>query len=202
MGDHGDPGSDEADVHLAPRPPRRLHTIRITNNNPLAFAASVGTIDLKLNEKRIGFLSTFSYGQRFDLDIRNAAGVAVSSDLSYAFVGDWYLALCIVGSNATSTMMELEETHDVGSKIGIIKDPFGASPKIIAATTPIPLSFLEDVELNSAGTKLYANFRGAGTMAVYDVKAMTDKALSGVDNFRRNPLDGTATAGPVVNRAR
>src|SRR5690606_38157250 len=123
-----------------------------------SFAAQVQTISMKLNEREIGFLGTAGYGQRFDLDIRTATGIAVTENLEYAFVGDWHLSR-VIGSGATAAMVELEETHDVGSKIGIIKDPFGPAPKLIAATTPIPMAFLEDLELDSSGKRLYANFR-------------------------------------------
>jgi hypothetical protein len=198
VGDHGDPGSDEADVHLAPRPRRRAA------HDPDHEQQSAGV----RGERRHDRPEAEREAHRLHVDLQLRAALRSRHPQRGRRGGLVRSFVRVRRRLVRAAHRGLErDQHDDGTRGDPrrrVQDrdhpgPVRASPKIIAATTPIPLSFLEDVELNSAGTKLYANFRGAGTMAVYDVKAMTDKALSGVDNFRRNPLDGTATAGPVVN---
>ncbi len=84
----------------------------------------------------------------------------------------------------------------VGSKVGLVFDPFklstintptGVNPgEIVAATSPIPMTYLEDVELDSADRKLYAGFRGAGNVAVYDVNKLVARAFD--DSLSNSPL--------------
>ncbi len=64
--------------------------------------------------------------QRVQTDIRNAAGVVVTSDLRYAFVVDSSLPVGFseefIGYPSQAT--RFEDFHDLGSKVGVIKDPF------------------------------------------------------------------------------
>ena len=179
-----------------------LRTVVIKNNAVAGFDVDVSQISLKLNkaEPGIRILSgdqwyptvTINTGNRIDVNVRNATGVAVSSDLQYAFVGDWYVPRMYYFGGDYTTAFLIEEKAAVGSKVGIVFDPFklgifdtptGVTPgKIMASTSPIPMSFLEDVVLDASGQKLYAGFRGAGNIAVYDVDKMTARAS-------RNDLD-------------
>ncbi|MFH1842062.1 MAG: Ig-like domain-containing protein, partial [bacterium] len=170
-----------------------LHRIFITNNDPRHFEAQVSTIDLHINEFDIGTRSYHGYGwygQYFDLDIWNAWDVAITSDLEYAFVGDWHVPESIRLSNY-SYGIDLMKQHGVGSKIGVVKDPFGPNPKLLASTTPIPMTMLEDLEIDALGQKLYANFRGAGNIAVYDINAMIQRAEKNLPDYKWSffPLD-------------
>ena len=72
----------------------------------------------------------------------------------------------------------LEEKISVGSKVGFVYDPFNLkatkgwnvpsqvkSGEILAATSPIPMTFLEDVELDSAQTNGFDSSASACTGA-------------------------------------
>ncbi|KPJ75957.1 MAG: hypothetical protein AMJ54_13385, partial [Deltaproteobacteria bacterium SG8_13] len=170
-----------------------LHRIFITNDDPNNFQAQISTIDLHINNRDIGTEGIYgfgSYGQYFDLDIWNAWDVAVTSDLEYAFVSDWHVPETIRFRDY-SYGIDLEKTHGVGSKIGIVKDPFGPNPKHLASTTPIPMAMLEDLEIDALGQKLYANFRGAGNIAVYDIAALVERAEANLWDYKWSvfPLD-------------
>ena len=47
-----------------------------------------------------------------------------------------------------------------GGNVGIIKDPFGPNPKLIAATRPIADSFPTDLALSADGEYLYVSYQG------------------------------------------
>ncbi|MCP5368369.1 MAG: tandem-95 repeat protein, partial [Hyphomicrobiales bacterium] len=174
-----------------------LHTLRITNNNASSFAAEIKTINLTLNEEAIGPFGN-NFGQAFDLNINNAAAVAVTSDLKYALVSDWYVPR-MYSFVDPYVALELEDIHEVGSKVAIVVDPFTSNAHILAATTPIPMSFLEELEIDSSGRKLYASFRGAGNVAVYNLENMKEKASSNFKNWHRTPLDHIQTGGLDIN---
>ncbi|MBL8535715.1 MAG: cadherin-like domain-containing protein, partial [Betaproteobacteria bacterium] len=181
---------------------RGLHPLRITNDNPTGFNVSISTIDLKLNNEMVGIrtfggsadpygyypgFTTRLTGQVFDLDIRNATGVAVTPDRKWAFVGDWYIPRYFYMDSMSA--YEIEDLHHVGSKVAIVKDPFGPNPQILGATSPIPLTFVEEVQVDASGKKLYVNFRNAGNIAVYDIENMKARAQSGAEDFGDLPLD-------------
>ncbi|MCU0915393.1 MAG: tandem-95 repeat protein [Planctomycetes bacterium] len=162
---------------------RGFHTIKVTNDDPLSYAATVGGVSLDL----VDAMATYQ------LDIRTASGVVVTPDRQWAFVGDWYLSL-VVGSSSSMWAVEYEETHEVGSKIGIIHKPFESSAELYTVTTPIPMAFLEDLALSSDGQKLYANYRNAGNLVVFDVAkfqqaAQAMKSGSGQSERFRRPVD-------------
>ncbi len=122
--------------------------------------------------------------QKYDLDIRNATGVQVTPDLKYAFVADYHLSRYFTMSSELA--YEIELRHDVGSKIGMIRNPFGMSEtewnqlettgvkwgetNLVSATSPIPMQFLQDLALTPDASKLYALFRAAGVVIPYDVE--------------------------------
>src|SRR5262249_34849656 len=89
---------------------RGFATIQVQNEDPLQFKATVNN--------DISQLTLGTSTQLFDLDIRNARGIAVLPDDSYAFVSDWRLP------NFSRTLDAIDATRAVGGKIGIIKNPF------------------------------------------------------------------------------
>ena len=201
-----------------------LQAIKITNNSATGFDVKLTTINLKLNKEHVfvkyfgggyfgsGFASR-STSQIHDLDVRNASAVVIAPDLSYAFVTDWYLPRMYYHSDYVLAF-DIEELHKTGSKIGLIKDPFNLknlpdSGTIVAATSPIPMSFLSEVALDATGKKLYANFRGAGNIAVYDVEGMIARSESSLSytgplEWDRFPLDhnwADLASGTSINLA-
>jgi hypothetical protein len=95
-------------------------TIQVTNENPNNFAATVtnSVVDLDLGTPT----------QFWDLGIKNARGLAILPDQSYAFVSDWDF------ENSAFTPHAIE-----GSQIGIIKDPFGPSPTYVGGNNSYKL---------------------------------------------------------------
>jgi YD repeat-containing protein len=200
---------------------RGLHTLTITTDTVAGFATAETTIDLHLNAKEVGVsyvandfilnlgllgplefdAGTFavpSNDQIVDLDIRNATGVAITPDLKYAFVADYYMPRLFYLPGDYQAAFDIEDLHVVGSKIGIVKDPFGPNPQLLAATTPIPMAFLDQLQLDESGNKLYALFRGAGNIAVYDVTAMEKEVASQDHTFwQKNSLDSDYTKSIV-----
>ncbi|MCB2028921.1 MAG: hypothetical protein KDH18_09735, partial [Rhodoferax sp.] len=201
-----------------------LQAIKITNNSALGFDVKLTTIDLKLNKEHV-FVKYFGGGffgsgfasratsQVHDLDVRNASAVVIAPDLSYAFVTDWYLPRMYYHSDYVLAF-DIEDLHQTGSKIGLIKDPFNLknlpdSGTIVGATSPIPMSFLSEVALDATGKKLYANFRGAGNVAVYDVEGMIARSESSLSyagplEWDRFPLDhnwADLASGTSINLA-
>ncbi len=58
-----------------------------------------------------------------------------------------------------------------GGDIGIIRDPFGANPQLVAATRPIPNGYPTDLALSADGQNLYVSYQGVRTVitpATYD----------------------------------
>jgi len=180
-----------------------LHTIQVTDRNPRSFAAKVNTISLQRNAAPIGVrigpygLIAGTYGQVFDLNIRNASDVAVTDDLQYAFVGDF--SIPTNERLAEWLAQQIEIRHKLGSKIGVVKDPFGDHPTLLASSFPIPHGFLKDVEIDSSGTKLYANYSGAGNIVVFDVDALILQAGSKLNDWSRLPLDHPQAGGVDIH---
>ena len=113
-----------------------LRTIEIKNNTPAGFDVDVKQLNLKLNAKEPSVTTlasgdwyypsvTITGGNRIDLNIRNATGIAISSDLQWAFVGDWYVPRMYYHGGDYQTALMIEEKVSVGSKVGVIFNPFG-----------------------------------------------------------------------------
>jgi hypothetical protein len=180
-----------------------LHTIRIIKDDPTNFQVEVKTISLALNKDKVdGGVVVIPFGdgtysnlykrrstQVYDLDIRNASHVAVTPNLQYAFVGDWDVSRYMTIDAQLAS--EMEALFRLGGKVGIVQDPFNlqGKRKILAATTPIPLAFLEELVVDSTGRKLYANYRGIGNILVFDIDAMIQKAVAGGSKWTERALD-------------
>ena len=200
--------------------PSGLHTIEIDakNNDPSkSIGITVKTIGLGVNLEIVdvrlvgtpgpnGF-DTSQFTQRathqgFDLDIRNATGVAILADLTYAFVADYYLPR--IYYDDAQRAFDIESLHKTGSKIGIIKDPFGPKPELVASTTPIPSAYIDELVLSRDGTKLYANYRLTGNILVFDVKAITkflNEAIPAtLTELKRFPIDSGRVGSPNLNK--
>ncbi|WP_460202278.1 DNA/RNA non-specific endonuclease [Scytonema sp. NUACC21] len=127
--------------------------LEITQNEPGKFAASTRYAELQL-----GPIDDY-------FDVNNGISVIVTRDGEYGFV---------VGNNGGPFMQNGGFREDVdgvqaGSNIGIIRDPLGRNPQLVAATRPIPLGFATDLLLSPDDKYLYvANPNGIGVMT-YDI---------------------------------
>src|SRR5207249_2332005 len=90
-----------------------------------------------------------------------------------------------------------QEAIDEGSKIALIKDPFGLTgkPEFLGATTPILRGFADSLALSPDGRKLYAGFRGvideegASGVILFDVSKLENVGESNQDDRVKTPLD-------------
>jgi hypothetical protein len=144
--------------------------VEITNDDPLGFAMST---------PKYASLGLGSFADYFD--INRAVDVEIMADASYAFVA--------AKNNSIQTNVESIDGRRAGSNIGIIKDPFGPSPTLVAATRPIPGGLTTDLELSKGDRYLWASYPGLkldsteqGAVLVFDVEEIV-KAVENPGNF-------------------
>ena len=171
-----------------------LRTIEIKNNAAAAFAVDVKQLNLKLNarEPTAKVLAgdwyypsvTITSGNRIDLNIRNASAIAINSDLQWAFVGDWYVPRMYYHQGDYETALMIEE-RSASAPRSAWSSTFGLpgfnTPTGVSAGQP-GLDHADPDGLPGGHRdrrrrpKLYAGFRGAGNIAVYDIVKMTTRA--------------------------
>lgn len=96
-------------------------------------------------------------------EVNEGVAVTVTADGKYAFVA---------GRNSKK-ILELDANPLAGGNIGIIKDPLGPNPKLVAATEPVPGVLTNNVALSSDGKFLigsYPTLSGGGSAYVFDVE--------------------------------
>ncbi|MBO0351521.1 DNA/RNA non-specific endonuclease, partial [Phormidium pseudopriestleyi FRX01] len=143
--------------------------LSVTDDDPLNFAATSRYANIG-----IGPVSDY-------FDVNEAVAVDVMDDGSYAFVA----VRNFLGSI-------FQDDPRQGGNIGIIKDPFGENPQLVAATRPIPGGLLQDVVLDNENKYLYAAFNGIGGNRggtyVFDVEEII-KTLENPSEFTIDHLD-------------
>src|SRR3546814_4359236 len=92
-------------------------------------------------------------GNALDLDVRHASGLAITGSGEYLFVADYGVPAYYWFRN-TDIGEEIDNYHQIGSKIMVIADSFSTEPTILGSTSPIPMSFLEDIMLDVTEQKL------------------------------------------------
>uniref|UniRef100_UPI0020C2C6F2 YncE family protein n=1 Tax=Oscillatoria sp. HE19RPO TaxID=2954806 RepID=UPI0020C2C6F2 len=144
--------------------------VEITNDDPLLFAT---------REPKYASLSLGSFADYFD--INRAVDVEVMADGDYAFVA--------AINNSSQTNVESIDGRRAGSNIGIIKDPFGPEPTLVAATRPIPGGLTTDLELSRGDRYLWASYPGLkldsteqGALLGFNVEEIV-KAVENPGNF-------------------
>ncbi|MHC1770059.1 MAG: putative Ig domain-containing protein [Verrucomicrobiia bacterium] len=99
-------------------------------------------------------------------DVNNAIHVVVLPDLSYAFVAAYNRAIQGIPDHDPN----MDPRYPAGGNVGIIADPFGPAPKLVAATRPTPDAFLDNLALSSDSQMLFAGYRGSRAVFVFDVE--------------------------------
>jgi hypothetical protein len=95
-------------------------------------------------------------------EVNEGVAVTMTADGKYAFVA---------GRNSKK-ILEPNANPLAGGNIGIIKDPLGPNPKLVAATEPVPGVFTNNVTLSGDGKYLigsYLNLDGSGNAYAYNV---------------------------------
>ncbi|TAD94917.1 MAG: DUF4114 domain-containing protein [Oscillatoriales cyanobacterium] len=156
--------------------------LEITNSNPLSFAAEARYANLSLG-------SDFDY-----FDVNEGVAVTVMKDGRYAFVA---------GRNSRGNNNPTDARQ--GGNIGIIKDPLGPNPQLVAATRPIPDSLTNNLALSSDGKYLIASYPTlnlGGSSYVFDVEEMI-KAIENPGNYKLDTRDrGVGSVGFATNSER
>ncbi|MEG5128599.1 peptidoglycan-binding protein [Microcoleus sp. ARI1-B5] len=96
-------------------------------------------------------------------EVNEGVAVTVTADGKYAFVA---------GRNSKK-ITEVDANPLAGGNIGIIKDPLGPNPQLVAATEPVPGILTNNVALSSDGKYLigsYPTLSGGGSAYVFDVE--------------------------------
>ncbi len=108
----------------------------------------------------------------------------VTADGKYAFVA---------GRNTTKLILGEPQA---GGNIGIIKDPLGPNPQLVAATEPVPEHFTNNVALSSDGKYLigsYFHLDGSGQACVFNV----EEIIKTVENPGGSDLTEVAVIGLI-----
>jgi YD repeat-containing protein len=148
----------------------------IDDDSVASFAAHVESIS-----------TTFGNNNNIDLSIHNPSAVAVLPDLSYAFVLDY--AQPAFPNKLDGPAQEVLDRTEWGSKIGVIKDPFGPNPTIVGVTTPVEFGFADRLALSSDGTLLYAGYRGVNAVLTIDVGQLKAATTASFAARQKTPLD-------------
>ena len=108
-------------------------------------------------------------------DVSNVRSVVITPDGKFAFVAGWSFP----DQNIPSHNSESPADDPGGSTIGIIQDPLGPNPKLVAATRSIPNGFPPDLAVSPDGEFLYATFPNVpvansarSALFVYDINAI------------------------------
>jgi hypothetical protein len=140
------------------------HKMVFTNGNPNTDGSGFGV--LTVSDDPLNLAPTTSYtsltlGSDTDFfDVNEGVAVTVTADGKYAFVA---------GRNSTKIILDEPQA---GGNIGIIKDPLGPNPKLVAATQQMPGSLTNNVTLSGDGKYLigsYPTLDLKGNTYVFDV---------------------------------
>jgi hypothetical protein len=114
-------------------------------------------------------------------DVNEGVSVTVMRDGRYGFVA---------GRNYRDNIAPNRDPRS-GGNIGIIKDPLGPNPQLVAATRPIPEALTNDLVLSNDNKYLYASYpplSGSGSVYAFDVEEII-KTLDNPDQFKIDSLD-------------
>jgi VCBS repeat-containing protein len=156
----------------------------------------VGTIDTATDQVLVDRYLNVGLGSPVDaFDVNDAADIVVLNDLSYAFVTgyNWFLRYWPSRDpdHEPSGPLPIYRPEDVGSNVGIIRDPFGPNPELVTATQGFFLGFPEKLVLSQDESLLYVAFRGSRAVVTYDVRKMITRLETDPhpETFAMFPID-------------
>ncbi|MEG3927915.1 MULTISPECIES: Ig-like domain-containing protein [unclassified Microcoleus] len=136
-----------------------------TNGNPNTDGSGFGVLTVKddpLNLAPTTLYTNLTLTNNNNVfEVNEGVAVTVTADGRYAFVAGRNFR----GNTGSEPL--------AGGNIGIIKDPLGPNPKLVAATQPVPGSLTNNVALSSDGKYLigsYPTLSGGGNAYVFDVE--------------------------------
>lgn len=141
--------------------------LEVTNDDPLNWQAEIRYAPLGL-------------GNAFDyFDVNEGSGVTITKDSSYAFVA---------GRNFRG-LFDDEVLN--GGNVGIIQDPLGENPQLVAATRPLPDRLTYDLVLSNDDKYLYVSnpyLNSSGDVLIFDVEEMI-QTLSSPGDYEIDSFD-------------
>ena len=155
-----------------------------TNGNRETDGSGFGVLTVKddpINWAPTTLYTNLTLGSDVDFfDVNEGVAVTVTADGKYAFVA---------GRN---TRGNTGSDPLAGGNIGIIQDPLGPNPKLVAATEPVPGSLTNNVALSSDGKYLigsYPTLSGGGSAYVFDageiIKTLENPGDYWIDGYYR-----------------
>ncbi len=133
-----------------------LATVSVALNDDGSFAAAASVRSVALAGSVPGQTTTQRLTNRYQLNIQRAQGALLytnpTSKTEYALVADYHM----IFNNpdfANGSMVGKQ----AGGKLGVIRDPFGAKPEYLGATTPIISGSIKDLSLSPDGSTLWAS---------------------------------------------
>jgi YD repeat-containing protein len=154
--------------------------IKVTNDDPTKFAASVSYTPLGLGSAQDYF------------DVNEARDVVITSDGKYGFVA---------GANSRNMGSGIPSIDGpkAGSNVGIIVDPLTENAKLVAATRPIPNAWTSSITISGDDKYLFASYPGVGGVYAWSV----EEIIKTLDDPSGNVIDhlGRGIASPVFNPA-
>ena len=101
-------------------------------------------------------------------DVSNARAIVITPDLQYAFVTGYNAPFSV---DIKSKDQYNPPDNPGGGNVGIIRDPLGPSPQLVAGTRSIPVGFPNDIRLSTDANSLYVTYPFYG-LYVYNIPAM------------------------------
>ena len=141
--------------------------LEVTNDDPLSWSAEIRYTSLGLG-------SNLDY-----FDVQEGSSVTLTKDGSYAFVAGRNFRALFDGEVLS------------GSNVGIIQDPLGDNPQLVAATRPLPDRLTYDVVLSNDDKYLYVSnphLNSSGDVLIFDVEEMIE-TLSSPGDYEIDILD-------------
>ncbi len=148
--------------------------LTITNNDSNAFTMKVNYAGLNLG-------STNDY-----FDVNEAVDVTIVYDeitgTEYGFV------VGRNGRNLGSTIPSISDEF-AGSNIGIIKNPLGSNPELVAATRPVPGAIATSLTVSGNDRYLYATYPFAASTFIFDIQQIIKTVNDNPSDLKSKPID-------------
>jgi hypothetical protein len=138
-----------------------------TNGNPNTDGSGFGVLTVSADPLNLAPTTRYTNltltNNNNVFEVNEGVAVTVTKDGRYAFVA---------GRNSKN-ILKVDADPLAGGNIGIIKDPLGPNPQLVAATEPMPEILTNNVALSSDGKYLigtYPTLGGGGNAYVFNVE--------------------------------
>nr|WP_013334799.1 CARDB domain-containing protein [Gloeothece verrucosa]ADN18050.1 YD repeat protein [Gloeothece verrucosa PCC 7822] len=161
-------------IASTPDPHKMIFTNRDNDNKGIGILSILNDEPTNFTVDSPKYVS-LNLGQELDyFDVNEAVDVTITRDGKYAFVS---------ARNSRNFGQGIPSIDDpkAGSNIGIIVDPLGSNPRLVAATRPIPNGYTMELELAHRDDFLYATYPGIGSTLAFNVSEIIE-TIEGLEN--------------------